>query len=157
MIKQGVFYGIVALWALSACSRCDFEGVEKTTTGSVSFEVELSRCYGSAPAREARRGLHMTSKAQFLNFFPMRTAACAIGDSLDVNFDTHHLLAYYIEGKCNTRVERNVTISNTERRVVYTIVQEDCGRCGTDNLLPNIVAIPAVDENFVVEFEFDKL
>lgn len=147
----------VSLVLLSSCDRCDFEGVEKVTTGNYAFEVELSRCYGSAPARQASEGLHMRTRAQFLNFFPKRTAACAIGDSLELDFDTHHLISYYTEGKCNTRIERDVQINTNERRVIYSITQEDCGRCGVDHLNPNILAIPAVGEDFSVEFEFTKL
>lgn len=158
MTKIPVFLIILsALMLLLSCSMCDFEGIEKETTGNVSFEITLSKCYGSAPARQASRGLHITSRSQFLNFFPKQTAACALGDSLDLNFKTHHLLSYYTEGKCNTFIERDVQFFLNDRRVVYRVTQEDCGRCGRDNLSANLIAIPAVDEDVVVEFEFTKL
>ncbi len=148
---------VITMAMLTSCGSCDFEGVEKQTSGSFAFEVELSRCYGSAPARQASEGIHMRSRAQFLNFFPKRTAACAIGDSLDVDFETYDLISYYTEGKCNTRIERDVQINTAQGRVIYSITQEDCGRCGTDNLSPNIIAIPAVGEDVQVQFEFTKL
>jgi hypothetical protein len=151
---------IIALCTLlisTGCSRCnDFENGDVTNDGIIAFDITLSRCYGTSVAREQNGGMHMRSRAQFLNFFPKRTSACAIGDSLELDFSVYDLLSYPTEGVCNTKIERSVEINEAAKEVIYSVIQEDCGRCGTQNFNNNLVAIPKVEDGYVVRYQFDK-
>jgi hypothetical protein len=140
---------------LFSCDRCnDFDNGDVNNAGSIVFDINLSRCYGSAVARQQGGGLVMRSRSEFLNFFPKRTAACAIGDSLELDFDQYMLLAYPTEGTCNTSIARRVDIQPNGLRAIYSIELENCGRCGVQNFNNNLVAIDRLPPEYSIEFEF---
>lgn len=145
------------LFLLSSCNRCnDFENGEVSNAGAIRQDITLSRCYGTAVARQQAGGIVMRSRAQFLNFFPKRTAACAIGDSLDLDFSRFDLLAYPTEGVCNTRIERRVDIQPNQNQVIYSIILENCGNCGVQNFNNNLVAVDKLPPEFTVVFEYSE-
>ncbi|MCC5918897.1 MAG: hypothetical protein JJU02_16390 [Cryomorphaceae bacterium] len=157
MIKNLKLLAVFIPLLLAGCERCnDFENGEITNDGMIVFDIQLSRCYGTAVARGQDGGMHIRNRDQFLSLFPKRTAACAIGDSLDVNFSQYDLLAYVTKGICNTKLEREVRIEPQTSVITYSIRQTDCGRCGTENVNYNLVAIPMVEDGYVVRFDFSK-
>lgn len=73
-------------------------------------------------------------------------------DPPDINFNEYSLLGFYSSGQCEVKFIRDVTKSEINNKYSYRIIVNDCGDCKMMRTDANLVLVPKIPDNYIVDF-----
>jgi hypothetical protein len=70
----------------------------------------------------------------------------------DINFNEYSLLGFYSSGQCEVKFIREVTKNEINQKYTYKIIVNDCGTCKIMKYDANLVLVPKIPDDFIVDF-----
>ncbi|MFO7869075.1 MAG: hypothetical protein R6U95_07235 [Bacteroidales bacterium] len=74
----------------------------------------------------------------------------------NINFDNHSILGFWTTGKCEVDFVREVLKDEENMKYIYSIKIKECGWCNSARIESNLVLIPKIEDNYIVDFKIEN-
>jgi len=71
----------------------------------------------------------------------------------EIDFNNFSLLGFWVTGQCETKFIRDVIKDEELRKYIYKIIVKDCGSCEKERYDANLILVPKLPDDFMVEFK----
>lgn len=150
LTKYLFFTLLFSAFALHSCKKkCDLG--ENVNSGAIVPEMSIFPDQGYLTSAMETGHYLVTDSSELKNRFKISRDKGIT--KTDVNYSEYSLLAFPVTSNCYATFDRNVTINDSSKVIVYKILVKDCGTCDSKIYTENWVVIPAVDDSYTILYD----